>query len=541
MHEAYLDGVFFHKATALLGKQDINEAMISFYDFLCESFPLDGIVIHHFMPKPTELLSLYCLRKNRLDFVGRSMRLIHEHAMFLHAFSMGGGGYCIPNSQEAQVASYINADMRDYMNNVPRSNLVCCLKAGNAPLGLLRAMGTHVNCFDETHERRISMLTVPLSFALLKLLRLPESERFLKGRGYSYRRIKEATSEALPKLIGAEGGLKPVLEVVEKLAATDAPVLIMGETGTGKELIADAVHAGSLRAGKPFIKVNCGAIPDTLIDSTLFGHEKGSFTGAISSVPGKFEQANGGTLFLDELGELPLPAQVRLLRTLQNRVVERVGSTVSIPVNVRIICATNRDLTKMLQEGSFRADLFYRLNVFPIQIPPLRERRQDILALAHHFVDRVTARLNLPPISGIEPASAEALMRYSWPGNVRELENLVERAVTLNYDNKLKLDLYLPRESSALQEQSFSDEDMFLQGKRLVQRHMPHLYPDMAFTPEHPGGLGRPRHLDDAMREHILSALEYSRGKVHGRGGAGEILGINPDTLRKRMKKLGIA
>lgn len=540
MHEAYQDGVFFHKATELLGKSDVREAMTSFYDFLCESFPLDGLVIHHFMPKPTELLSLFCIRKNRIDFIGHSMTLVHEHAMFLHAFSLSGGGYRIPNSQETQVASFVNTDLSSYMVDIPRANLVCCLKAGKAPLGLLRAMGSHVNCFNELHERRISILSVPLGFALLKLLRLPESEHFLKRRGFRYERIAEVAVETQPKLIGAESGLKRVMEIVDKLAVTSAPVLIMGETGTGKELIADAIHAASQRADKPFIKVNCGAIPDTLIDSTLFGHEKGAFTGAIGSVPGKFEQANGGTLFLDELGELPLPAQVRLLRTLQNRVVERVGSTVSIPVDVRIICATNRNLVKMLQRGTFRADLYYRLNVFPVHIPPLRERLQDILHLVQHFVDKATKHLNLPPISGIDPASAEELMHYSWPGNVRELENLVERAVTLSYDSKLKLGMYLPQDSD------------FTSGKNIEATHrnafacpacekLSETFAGFTPAPVQPLRSSRPKLLDDVMREHILAALEYSRGKVHGRGGAGELLGINPDTLRKRMKKLGLS
>ena len=223
------------------------------------------------------------------------------------------------------------------------------------------------------------------------------------------------------------------METVRKLSGTDAPVLILGETGTGKELVANAIQARSQRVGKPFIKVNCGAIPETLMDSTLFGHEKGAFTGAHCAVGGKFELANGGTLFLDELGELSLQAQVRLLRTLQNHVVERVGSTTSIPVDVRIIAATNRDLHKMLREGTFREDLYHRLNVFTISVPPLRERLQDLLPLARHFIDKATRRLGLPPISGIEPDSAERLLQYDWPGNVRELKNVIESAFHNNH------------------------------------------------------------------------------------------------------------
>ena len=318
------------------------------------------------------------------------------------------------------------------------------------------------------------------------------------------------------------------------------------------------------------------------MDSTLFGHEKGAFTGAHCAVAGKFELANGGTLFLDELGELSLQAQVRLLRTLQNHVVERVGSTTSIPVDVRIIAATNRNLHKMLREGTFREDLYHRLNVFTISVPPLRERLQDLLPLARHFIDKATRRLGLPPISGIEPDSAERLLQYDWPGNVRELENLVERAVILDYNSKLKLDRYLqPVLEQAVPGCPAPEQGEALEGRvrelvrRCLAEWMEKGMPPEAGGPPHPGGERRPdnavgrgevrlsekagvastgaasdlsesgseealRPLDDVVREHIEAALKRTGGKIHGPGGAGELLGVHPDTLRKRMKKMGI-
>ena len=253
-----------------------------------------------------------------------------------------------------------------------------------------------MGCFTEEHERRLGLLAIPLSFALVKVLREEEVQRFFSAHGYDTPSQSPHEDDAPAELIGTSGGLRNVMETVRKLSGTDAPVLILGETGTGKELVANAIQARSQRVGKPFIKVNCGAIPETLMDSTLFGHEKGAFTGAHCAVGGKFELANGGTLFLDELGELSLQAQVRLLRTLQNHVVERVGSTTSIPVDVRIIAATNRDLHKMLREGTFREDLYHRLNVFTISVPPLRERLQDLLPLARHLSTRPRAAWDCP-------------------------------------------------------------------------------------------------------------------------------------------------
>ena len=425
-----------------------------------------------------------------------------------------------------------------------------------------------------------------MSFALVKVLREEEVQRFFSAHGYDTPSQSPHEDDAPAELIGTSGGLRNVMETVRKLSGTDAPVLILGETGTGKELVANAIQARSQRVGKPFIKVNCGAIPETLMDSTLFGHEKGAFTGAHCAVGGKFELANGGTLFLDELGELSLQAQVRLLRTLQNHVVERVGSTTSIPVDVRIIAATNRDLHKMLREGTFREDLYHRLNVFTISVPPLRERLQDLLPLARHFIDKATRRLGLPPISGIEPDSAERLLQYDWPGNVRELENLVERAVILDYNSKLKLDRHLqPVLERAVPGRSAPEHGEALEGrvrelvrgavlrsgwKRGCCREAECPVPSRSVREhrlDNAAGRGEARLSEktgsgvcgggiEAFRNsgakqrfvHWMTwyagtyrgrPRPYGRGKIDGPGGAGELLGVHPENVAQEDEENG--
>jgi transcriptional regulator with GAF, ATPase, and Fis domain len=288
-------------------------------------------------------------------------------------------------------------------------------------------------------------------------------------------------------------------------------VLLTGETGVGKDVIANAVHLGSHRREGPFIPVNCGAIPDSLIDSELFGHEKGAFTGALAQKRGRFERANGGTILLDEIGEMPLDAQVRLLRVLQHREVERVGGTERIPVDIRVIAATNQELGKLVEAGKFREDLWFRLNVFPIQVPPLRERRSDIPALVQHFIERKTEELKIGEAPRLTPGSIEVLMAYTWPGNVRELENVVERAMILHRGEPLRFDDLGGSLSSSLDGTEASES-------------------------QSPDAL----ELDVVTANHIRKVLRITGGKIHGPDGAGELLGVNPNTLRYRMKKLGI-
>ncbi len=301
--------------------------------------------------------------------------------------------------------------------------------------------------------------------------------------------------------------------MVKQVAPLTSQVLLLGETGVGKEVVANAIHYSSPRAKAPFIRVNCGAIPETLIDSELFGHEKGAFTGAQGIKRGRFERAHQGTILLDEIGELPLQAQVRLLRVIQSREIERVGGTVPVPVDIRIIAATHRNLEEMVREGSFREDLWFRLNVFPITIPPLRHRLSDIPNLITHFIERKSSEMNLRFNLTPAPGSMAKLQAYHWHGNVRELENVVERAliksVTSRTDNLLHFDEPAPCQL---------DHE---------------LSPKIASSPEI-------LNLDEVRKQHIEMVLRMTNGKVQGKEGAAALLGVNASTLRNRMKKLGI-
>jgi PAS domain S-box-containing protein len=303
------------------------------------------------------------------------------------------------------------------------------------------------------------------------------------------------------EIIGTAPAMQRVFRDVERVAATDSTVLVLGETGTGKELIARAIHTRSRRRDAVMVKVNCGAIPAALAESELFGHERGAFTGAVQKKPGRFTVANNGTIFLDEIGELPLDVQVKLLRVLQEQEVEPIGATRATKVNVRVIAATNRDLHEEVRRGRFREDLFYRLNIFPIQMPPLRERQDDVPPLAFHFVDQFATRMG-KPVRQIGVEAMGQLTSYQWPGNVRELANVLERAVIL------------------------CEGDIILE---------PHL-----------GTLTRPLPtstfltLRDVERQHILRALEQTRGVLAGPNGAARLLGMRRSTVWSRMKKLGI-
>jgi hydrogenase-4 transcriptional activator len=385
----------------------------------------------------------------------------------------------------------------------------------HGPLGvLLLIAGT--GSFAEGHEARAMSLLEPFRVALATHRKVQELARL--------REVVEADNRALlsrldrhrivESIVGADAGFKEVMGRVRQVAPTDVPVLLLGETGTGKEVVARAIHEQSARHGGPMLRVNCGAIPPGLVDSELFGHERGSFTGAVAARAGWFERADGGTLFLDEAGELPLAAQVRLLRVLQESVVERVGGQRSIHVDVRVVAATHRNLEEMVQAGTFREDLWYRISVFPIAIPPLRERREDIPALASYFAWSAGRRIGGVPLS-LSSNDVDLLLTYDWPGNVRELAAVIERAAILG-DGK-----YLDMAGAV--------------GSR-VRRNERSSMPTPTADPESPGFLS----LDSVIAGHIEAALRKTRGKIEGPRGAAELLGLNPHTLRSRMRKLGV-
>jgi transcriptional regulator with GAF, ATPase, and Fis domain len=303
-----------------------------------------------------------------------------------------------------------------------------------------------------------------------------------------------------PAIIGRSAAVQRVLDQIQQVTTTDSTVLLLGETGTGKELFASLIHDLSARRKRPVVRVNCAAIPSTLIESELFGREKGAYTDAILSQIGRFELADQSTIFLDEIGDLPVEVQVKLLRVLEERQVERLGSARAIPVDVRIIAATHRDLERMVAAQTFRADLYYRLNVFPIRVPPLRERSEDIPLLVWHFVG-VYSQLLDKKIEAVPAANMSALQQYQWPGNIRELRNVIERAMILAVGPELTIGL-----------------------------------------PVRKAGLGsRSIKLADVQKEHIRNVLESASWRIRGAGGAAERLGLRPTTLETRMAKLGLA
>ena len=328
----------------------------------------------------------------------------------------------------------------------------------------------------------------------------------------------------LGEIIGNSQALESALSDVERVASTDSTVLIQGETGTGKELVARAIHNLSRRAGCPFVKLNCAAIPSDLLESELFGHEKGAFTGAIGQKIGRFEMADTGTLFLDEIGDLPLALQPKLLRVLQEQEIERLGSGRTHRINIRLVTATHRDLAEMIARNKFRNDLYYRLNVFPVLLPPLRDRRDDIQQLALHFVE-VFSRCMGKQIEEIPQATMDAFFSYDWPGNVRELQNLVERAV-IRSDNGVLPNPLSTSKAYLSSSVKFETDLLSISGSR-----------NELGTMHEPESLDSLEHI---RRQHILRVLERTGWRISGPSGAGAILDLHPNTLRSLMEKLGI-
>ncbi len=371
------------------------------------------------------------------------------------------------------------------------------------------------DAFTREHADLVSLLREPFAIALSNSIRYQEllelKELLAEDNRFLHSELRQIAGE---EIIGADFGLRGVMEMVRQVAPLSSPVLLSGETGTGKEVIAGAIHNLSTRKDGPFIMVNCGAIPENLMDSELFGHEKGAFTGALTRKRGRFERAHGGTIFLDEVGELQPDAQVRLLRVLQEKEIERVGGTEPIEVDIRVIAATHRDLAAMITEGTFRDDLYFRLNVFPIAIPALRERKGDIASLVHYFIQKKSRDIGIGELPSLAPGALERLMAYPWPGNVRELENAVERALILSRGGPI----------------SFKD---------LLRA------PITGRAAAEPPGAPRAAQeevlaLDEVVSGHIQKVLAITEGRIGGEKGAARVLKVNPSTLRKRMRKLGI-
>ncbi len=510
-HAAVLLGVWREACRHI----EIGESVERIAPILARKLPAHLLLIRQLDPRAKRVDTIAVGRcrsgrlpqRNRIEVSEAELRALLEWRDRREVIHLGQG------ERDAAPPGLLPADLDDEVIAGP-------LEAHGGAVGFLIFAARRSGSFHEEHVDLAAALLDPFSAALENDHRLRELRSLREAVEAENRTLlsKLGRHDISDSIIGAETGLKPVMEQVEKVSRSDAPVLILGETGSGKEVVARAIHARSRRSAGPFLRVNCGAIPPDLVDSELFGHEKGSFTGAVGERRGWFERADGGTLFLDECGELPPAAQVRLLRVLQDGVVERVGGERPMRLDVRIVAATHRDLEAMVADGRFRQDLWYRIAVFPIRLPSLRERPADIPAMAAHFAIRAAGRLGMPPLAP-SPEDISLLVSYRWPGNVRELAAVVERAAILGNGERLDV-------AGAL--------GMPGRAARGPKPPAPHGSPiagrddDEAAT------------LDATMKSHIEDVLARTLGRVEGPFGAATILNINPQTLRSRMKKLGI-
>jgi len=491
---------FFWEATKrICGSLDIDKGLFELHQLLMQIMPVNKIYLQYYDSTYNSMRSIAQTDGEKYKKTDKLLHMSKKAGKMLENTPRNHDVILIADPQTFPVSK----ELRNYYEAKATSLIIMTIRSEGELIGFLVLVSEGKEVFTEDHLPWIDMLKEPIMIAMsnalkhMEILRyrdlLADDNRYLQGE---LRRMHG------DKIIGADFGLKEVMFKVQQVAKMDSPVLLLGETGTGKDVIANTIHLSSLRSKGPFVSVNCGAIPDSLIDSELFGHEKGAFTGALSQKRGRFERADGGTIFLDEIAELPLQAQVRLLRVLQNKEIERVGGNKTIKLDIRIIAATNRDMKEMVKEKLFREDLWFRLNVFPIVIPPLRERSSDIPALVQHFIHEKSKELKLADIPELATNAINLLMNYDWPGNVRELENIIERALILSPSgplsfNHLGFDILQTENDDAVQ-------------------------------------------LDEVVSNHIRKILKQTNGKINGNDGAAAILGINPNTLRNRMIKLGI-
>ena len=496
---------FFRQVTIrLCGHLDLETGVTQCLQYLSRFIPADGLLVRQLEP---DLQSDRVLAESFGVFHQRSGTLIpwitREHK---RTNGPRSPRMRIINRPEHSVAMQPYTQI--FGNDISCISMPLIYKKKAIGVAVLGLEGR--DRYTEEHLQLFALLHDPFVLALsnnikhrevIRLTTLIEEEK--KGL------TEKLNYTAADTIIGESLGLEGVMKNARLVADQESPVLLSGETGVGKEIIANFIHRNSLRKGGPFIKVNCGAIPDTLVDSELFGHEKGAFTGADERKKGRFERAHKGTIFLDEIAELPLQAQVRLLRVLQDKSIERVGGQESVPVDIRVIAATHRNLEELVASGNFREDLWFRLNVFPIRIPPLRARRSDIPALVDYFIEKKSLDLKL---SVRPPIASEAMARlaaYDWPGNVRELENVIERELILS-------------KGATLTFQTISHQPEYNHSK------------DRTMSTNEVLGL------DEFFIRHAQRVLSMCNGKINGPGGAAELLNINPNTLRNRMKKLGV-
>jgi transcriptional regulator with GAF, ATPase, and Fis domain len=507
------ENVFFRQATLrICGHLDIERAMYECLNYLSTIISADLMCMEIYEPDIDSLRIIAkathseCKRVDLLIHMNHKAKSLMEKIYNKFKVSGWPDAVIINDPEKDPVARLI---MKEF-NELDASLLHMALETEDRPLCSIFVAAKGKNSYSEEDARLFSLLKEPFSVAMSNTLKHREviqlKELLADDNRFLQRQLFCLSGE---QIIGADFGLKKVMEMVRQVAAHDSPVLFLGETGVGKDVLANAIHYSSTRKKGPFIAVNCGAIPENLLDSELFGHEKGAFTGATTQKRGRFERADNGTIFLDEIGELPPQAQVRLLRVLQNKEIERVGGTRQIPLSIRVVAATNKNLEEMIESRQFREDLWFRLNVFPIYIPPLRERKEDIPALVRHFIAKKSIELKLPAVPKLAPGAIDRLSGYNWPGNVREMENVVERALIVNHRDPLTFEnigLYHKKRKA---ENRFENEDS-------------------------------PLKYDEVIFNYIQQILVITNGKIHGLEGAAELMGINPSTLRSKIKKLGI-
>lgn len=497
--------LFREAALKICGNLEIDEALRDLLLFLRKVMPVSKIYLQHYDDDYHAMRTIAYASSSghgKLDLLTPLSEAAREKAANT------------PDHQDAflitePMSFVVSREMTAFHDIQSSSVIVMALRSGKTTLGFLVLASEGKDVLNDHHRSFVEMLKDPLVISMSNALKhrevvrlndlLADDNRYLHGE------LRRLSGD---EIVGARFGLRETTQMIHQVAALDSPVLLMGETGTGKDVIANSIHYSSARNEGPFVSVNCGGIPDTLMDSELFGHEKGAFTGALTQKRGRFERAQNGTIFLDEIGELPLQAQARLLRVLQNKEIERVGGIETISLNIRIIAATNRDLETMVENGEFGKDLWFRLNVFPVLVPPLRERTVDIPALIQHFISLKAKELKLASVPSIAPGAIELAMNYRWPGNVRELQNVIERALILDPQGPISFE------------------------------HLGARSPDPAPRSDLPPQ--ESYDLDEVITSHINRVLRIANGKINGSDGAAALLGINPSTLRNRMRKLGI-
>jgi formate hydrogenlyase transcriptional activator len=510
---------FFRRATLrICGSLDMDAAMQKSLEYISEAIPADHLILGlldkglgAMRPVSVVALNSHPEMHSFISLSPQARKMIEDpgslNLLLVDRPDQDSATVRIINDPEADP---VTGPLLGSAGSIDSSLLVMRLETGGVKVGSLILRVTGKGRYTEEHGRLLTLLREPFAIALSNALKHKEilelKDILADDNKYLHRELFHASGD---HIIGAEGGLKGVMDLVEQVAPLDSHVLLRGETGVGKDVIAHLIHDSSPRKDGPFIKVNCGAIVDTLIDSELFGHEKGAFTGATSQKRGYFELADHGTIFLDEIGELPLAAQVRLLLVLQYREIQRVGGSAPVPTDIRIIAATHRGLEDMVETGQFRQDLWFRLNIFPIVIPPLRMRKKDIPVFVDQFIQRRSRALRLPATPTLAPRAIDQLTAYDWPGNVRELENVLERALILSRGNPLTFDGLL--------------------GSQVAPSNAPSaLEADLSVS------------LEEVVSNHIKLVLQKTGGRIHGPRGAAELLRINPSTLRSKMNKLGI-